>query len=185
MGISVAASAPAPDAPLHEQMGWLDKQTLAFGREFAELRFDSDALAVEIGLTEKLTCFEARQISQPFAHRAHCLLAGRMAVSAATNVPLVASTSDHSDSTLEIPYFGNTRFRIEGKDWFDRAGQQAIYLPGQSCSVETSHFNGLLFNLNPQRLATTISEVSRDRVPLELAERWVQRPVAIDLADPI
>ena len=66
------------------------------------------------------------------------------------------------------PYFGSTHFRIEGKDWFDRAGQQAIYLPGQSCSVETSHFNGLLFNLNPQRLATTISEVSRHRMPLEL-----------------
>jgi len=184
MGISVAASAPAPDAPLHQQMGWLDTQTLAFGRELGELRFDSDALAEEIGLTVKLTCFEARQISQPFAHRSHCLLAGRMAVSAATYVPLVASTSDHSDSTLEIPYFGCTRFRIEGKDWFDRAGQQAIYLPGQSFSVETSHFNGLLFNLNPQRLAATISEVSRRRVPLELAERWVQRPVAIDLTDP-
>jgi len=184
MGISVAVSAPAADAPLHQQMEWLGTQPLVFGREVGELRFDSVALAEEIGLTVKLTCFEARHITQPFAHRAHCLLAGRMAVSAATYVPLVASTADHSDSTLEIPYFGSTRFRIEGKDWFDRAGQQAIYLPGQSFSVETSHFNGLLFNLCPQRLAETISEVSRHRVPLELAERWVQRPVAIDLADP-
>jgi len=184
MGISVAVSAPAADAPLHQQMEWLGTQPLVFGREVGELRFDSVALAEEIGLTVKLTCFEARHTTQPFAHRAHCLLAGRMAVSAATYVPLVASTADHSDSTLEIPYFGSTRFRIEGKDWFDRAGQQAIYLPGQSFSVETSHFNGLLFNLCPQRLAETISEVSRHRVPLELAERWVQRPVAIDLADP-
>ena len=112
-------------------MDWLGIQALAFGREVGELRFDSDALAEEIGLTVKLT-----------------------------------------------------RFRIEGKDWFDRAGQQAIYLPGQSFSVETSHFNGLLFNLCPQRLAETISEVTRHRVPLELAERWVQRPVSIDLADP-
>ena len=184
MGISVAVSAPAADAPLHQQMEWLGTQPLVFGREVGELRFDSVALAEEIGLTVKLTCFEARHITQPFAHRAHCLLAGRMAVSAATYVSLVASTADHSDSTLEIPYFGSTRFRIEGKDWFDRAGQQAIYLPGQSFSVETSHFNGLLFNLCPQRLAETISEVSRHRVPLELAERWVQRPVAIDLADP-
>ena len=184
MGISVAVAAPAPDAPLHQQMDWLGTQTLAFGSEPGELRFDSDALAEEIGLTVRLTCFEARQISQPFAHRAHCLLAGRMAISAATYVPLVASTAEHSDSTLEIPYFGSTLFRIEGKDWFDRAGQQAIYLPGQSFSVETSHFNGLLFNLCPQRLAETISEVSRHCVPLELAERWVQRPVAIDLADP-
>ena len=43
----------------------------------------------------------------------------------------------------------STRFRIEGKDWFDRAGQQAIYLPGQSFFVETSHFNGLMFNFCP------------------------------------
>ena len=155
MGISVAVAAPAPDAPLHQQMEWLGTQTLAFGSEPGELRFDSDALAEEIGLTVKLTCFEARQISQPFAHRAHCLLAGRMAISAASYVPLVASTAEHSDSTLEIPYFGSTRFRIEGKDWFDRARQQAIYLPGQSFSVETSHFIGLLFNLCPPGRTTS------------------------------
>ena len=118
MGISVAASAPAPDAPLHEQMGWLDTQTLAFGRELAELRFDSDALAEEIGLTVKLTCFEARQISQPFAHRAHCLLAGAMAVSAATYVPLIASTSDHGDSTLKISYFLQHSFSHRGQRLF-------------------------------------------------------------------
>ena len=47
------------------------------------------------------------------------------------------------------------RFRIEGKDWFDRAGQQAIYLPGQSFSVETSHFIGLLFNLCPPGRTTS------------------------------
>ena len=184
MGSSVPVSAPAADAPLHIQLEWLGTQKLAFGRELGELRFDSEALAEEIGLTVKLTCFEARQISQPFAHRAHCLLAGDMAVSAATYVPLFASTAECNESTLEIPYFGSTRFRIEGKDWFDHAGQQAIYMPGKSFSVETSHFNGLLFNLNPQRLALTIGEVSRHCVPLELAERWVQQPVVIDLTDP-
>jgi hypothetical protein len=184
MGIPVAAAAPAPDAPLQEQLEWLGTQRLAFGCEQGELRFNSDALADEIGLTVNLTCFEPRQKNQPFAHLASYLLAGDMAVSAATYVPLVASTTEYSESILEIPYFGSTCFRIEGKDWFDRAGQQAIYLPGQSFSVETGHFNGLLFNLNPKRLALTISEVSRHSVPLELAERWVQRPVAIDLVDP-
>ena len=62
--------------------------------------------------------------------------------------------------TLENPYVGSTRFRIDGKV-LDRAGQQSIYQPGQSCSVETSHFNGLLFNFNPKRLMATISEISR------------------------
>ena len=70
--------------------------------------------------------------------------------------------------TLENPYVGSTRFRIDGKV-LDRAGQQSIYQPGQSCSVETSHFNGLLFNFNPKRLMATISEISRQRVLLELA----------------
>jgi hypothetical protein len=107
-----------------------------------------------------------------------------MAVSAAAYVPLVASTSDYSESTLEIPYFGATRYRIEGKDWFDRAGHQALYLPGQASQVETGHFNGLLFNLNPARLAQTIGAMSHRRVPLELAERWVQQPIPINLADP-
>ncbi len=82
------AASPAND--------WLGTKALAFGREVGERRFDSVALAEEIGLMVKLT-----------------------------------------------------RFRIEGKDRFNRAGQQAIYLPGQSFSVETSHFNGLLFNFCP------------------------------------
>ncbi|MFM9103520.1 MAG: hypothetical protein ACKOPS_20180, partial [Cyanobium sp.] len=34
------------------------------------------------------------------------------------------------------------------------------------------------------RLATTIGRVSHGTVPLELADRWVQRPVPIDLRDP-
>ena len=69
---------------------------------------------------------------------------------------LVASTDDYSESTLEIPYRPSTRCRIEGCDWFDRAGQQALYLPGQEFEVEADHFHGLLFNLNPQRLVQTI-----------------------------
>ena len=50
-----------------------------------------------------------------------------------------------------------TRFRIEGKDWFDRAGQQAIYLPGQSFSVVTSHFRA------PRKIARPLDS---DRIEL-------------------
>ncbi len=150
-----AIAAPDPRASLQEQVTWLQQQRLAFGQQLSELRFDSNALADEIGLTVNLHRFE-----------------------------LVASTSDYSESTLEIPYFGATRYRIEGKDWFDRAGHQALYLPGQASQVETGHFNGLLFNLNPARLAQTIGAMSHRRVPLELAERWVQQPIPINLADP-
>ena len=38
-------------------MDWLGTQALAFGREVGEWRFDSVALAEEIGLTVKLTRF--------------------------------------------------------------------------------------------------------------------------------
>jgi hypothetical protein len=186
MGLPRAAIPPPPNpsAPLREHLQWLGSQRLAFGQERSDLRFDSNDLAEEIGLTVNLRRFEARHASQPFAHRAAYLLAGDMAVSAAAYVPLVASTSDYSESTFEIPYFGHTRYRSEGRDWFNRAGQQALYLPGQPFEVETGHFNGLLFNLNPQRLAEAIGAESRRQVPLELAERWVQQPAAINLADP-
>lgn len=180
----MAASDPAPNAPLHLQRRWLEGQRLAVANDLAEMRFDSEALADEIGLTVNLSRFEPRQTHQAFAHRASCLLAGDMAISAAAYVPLVASTDDYSESTLEIPYVGSTRYRIEGRDWFNRAGQQALYLPGQSLEVETNHFNGLLFNLNPQRLVQVIGQESHRRIPLELAERWVQRPVPINLRDP-
>lgn len=184
MGCSAAASVPDSKAPLGEQLPWLEAQRLAFANNHGEMRFDSEALADEIGLTVNLTRFEPRENGQAFAHRASCLLAGDLAVSAAAYVPLVASTDDYSESTLEIPYVGCTRYHIEGRDWFNRAGHQALYLPGQSFEVETDHFNGLLFNINPQRLVQTIGHESRRRIPLELAERWVQRPVPINLGDP-
>lgn len=180
----MAASDPSPNAPLDTQRRWLEGQRLAFANELAEMRFDCEALADEIGLTVNLSRFEPREIHTAFVHRACCLLAGDMAISAATYVPLVASTDDYSESMFEIPYVGTTRYRIEGRDWFDRAGQQALYLPGQSLEVETDHFNGLLFNLNPHRLVQTIGQESLRRIPLELAERWVQRPVPINLCDP-
>jgi len=184
MGCPTASSVPAPRAPLEEQRRWLQGQRLAFADELGEMRFDSEALADEIGLTVNLTRFEPRESRQAFAHRASCLLAGDMALSAAAYVPLVASTDAYSESMLEIPYVGSTRYHIEGQDWFDRAGQKALYLPGQAFEVETDHFNGLLFNLNPQRLVQTIGLESKRRIPLELAERWVQRPVPINLCDP-
>lgn len=183
MECATAASVPDPKAPLAEQRQWLELQRLAFANDHVEMRLDSEALADEIGLTVNLTRFEPREKHQSFAHKASLLLAGDMAVSAAAYVPLVASTDDYSESTLEIPYLGSTRYRIEGRDWFDWAGQQARYLPGQAYEVETNHTNGLLFNLNPQRLVQTIGRESKGRIPLELAERWVQRPVPINLRD--
>jgi hypothetical protein len=176
--------APAAKATVQEQLHWVGSQTLAFADQSSDVRFDARDLADEIGLTVNLTRFEARQSDQAFVHRASYLLVGDMAISAATYVPLVASTCDYSGSILEIPYYGSTRFRIDGDDWFDHAGEQALYLPGEASEVETGHFNGLLFNLNPGRLAQTFAVVSRRRVPLELAERWVQRPVPINLRDP-
>ena len=175
---------PTATAPVEEQLLWVRRQHLAFADGCSEVRFDARDLADEIGLAVNLSRFEARERSQTFVHRASYLLAGDMVISAATYVPLVASTTDYSESTLEIPYAGSTRFRMEGRDWFDHAGAQALYLPGQASEVETGHFNGLLFNLNPNRLATTIGRVSHGTVPLELADRWVQRPVPIDLRDP-
>lgn len=179
-----AVPPPTARAPVQEQLQWVRRQHLAFADGSSEVRFDARDLADEIGLAVNLSRFEARERSQQFVHRASYLLAGDMVISAATYVPLVASTSDYSESTLEIPYAGSTRFRLEGRDWFDHAGEQALYLPGQASEVETDHFNGLLFNLNPDRLAKTIGWVSHRTVPLELAERWVQRPVPIDLRDP-
>jgi len=181
---SVPLAPPDPQASLRDQRRWLQAQRLAFGNDQGELRFDSADLADEISLTVNLTRFESRELRQVFAHRASFLLAGDMAFSAAAYMPLRASTEEYSESTLEIPYFGSSRFWIEGREWFDRAGQQALYLPGQAIDVETEHFNGLLFNLNPQQLVQTIAQESRRQVPLELAERWVQRPVPINLSDP-
>lgn len=176
--------APSPLAPLRDQLLWVHHQKLAFANARSAVRFDSCELADEIALAVNLTRFEPLHSRQPFVHRAAYLLAGDTFISTAAYPPLLASTCDYSESTLEIPFSGWTRYRIEGKDWFNCAGRQALYLPGQALDVETSHFNGLLLNLNPSRLAVTIGVVSRGAVPLELAERWVQQPLAIDLRDP-
>jgi hypothetical protein len=171
-------------APLRDQLLWVRQQKLAFGDARSAVRFDAIDLADEIGLAVNLTRFEPLFSRQLFVHRAAYLLVGDTVISAAAYLPLDAGTCDYSESKLEIPYSGCTRYRIEGQDWFNRAGLQALYLPGQAFDVETSHFNGLLLNLNPCRLAETIGLVSRGAVPLELAERWVQNPLAIDLRDP-
>jgi hypothetical protein len=176
--------APAATAPLKEQLRWVRHQKLAFADARSDVRFDATDLADEISLAVNLTRFEPLHSRQPFVHRASYLLAGDTFISAAAYLPLVAGTCDYSESTLEIPYSGWTRYRSEGKDWFNRAGLQALYLPGQPFDVETSHFNGLLLNLKPCRLAETIGLVSRGTVPLELAERWVQSPLVINLGDP-
>ena len=176
--------APAANAPLRHQLLWVRQQALAFANEHSAVRFEPSELADEIALAVNLTRFDPLHSRQLFVHRAAYLLAGDTFISAAAYLPLVASTCDYSESTLEIPYAGFTRYRIEGKDWFNRAGLQALYLPGQAFDVETNHFNGLLLNLKPSRLAATIGLVSRGTVPVELAERWVQQPLAIDLRDP-
>lgn len=53
MGIFVAASALTPSASLYQQMGWLETQTLAFGRalggEALACRSSARMIAVALG----------------------------------------------------------------------------------------------------------------------------------------
>jgi hypothetical protein len=148
------------------------------------MRLDLPAPAANAPLRHQLLWVRQQALAFANEHSAVRFEPSELADEIALAVNLTRFEPRHSESTLEIPFSGWTRYRIEGKDWFNCAGMQALYLPGQAFDVETSHFNGLLLNLKPSRLAATIGLVSRGTVPVELAERWVQQPLAIDLRDP-
>lgn len=62
MRAALAGKAPGPNAPLRDQLAWLQNQHLAFPQPSDCLCFDPEVLATEIGLTVNLTRFEAREL---------------------------------------------------------------------------------------------------------------------------
>lgn len=108
MRAALTGEAPAPRAPLRDQLAWLRSQPLVVPLFSPSLCCEPEALAEEIGLTVNFSRFEARELGQSFVHRSTCLLAGDIAFSRASYMPLVPSTSDYSESSFEIPYWGTT-----------------------------------------------------------------------------
>lgn len=160
-------------------MNALPPLPLAFGNRHAREDQDPDVLARVIQKSVPLRDLSPREARQPFLHRAISVRAAQLEITAAAHSPLQGANHAQAKAVFTLPILGEKRFLIDGRPYRARAGHNALVLPGEAYTLETSVCSGVMFSVCPRALvdaATTMAGPDNDlpfaplQRPLELLE---------------
>lgn len=133
---------------------------LAFGNRHARVDHDPDVLAEAIGRAVPLRDLTPREPRQPFVHRTFSVRAAELEITAAAHSPLLGSNHPQAKAVFTLPLIGEKCFQIDGRQHRARAGQNALMLPGEAYTLETSVCSGVMFSLCPRALASTATSMA-------------------------
>ncbi len=99
--------------------------------------------------------------------RFHCRMAqvqaGDLTISTEAHTPLYASFGeDPGRATIFFPLLGEAVLRIEGESLRARQGESVVFMPGRAYTVETTVCGGVVFSVDPKRLANLAAELAGD-----------------------
>jgi hypothetical protein len=178
----VSRTVPPAGPELDPDTAWLVSAPLPFGQRQARLITDLDQFIDALSLSVHLSDFDALGARGRFRHRATTAIVGDIAVTSCAHTPITGSTLETSEALITINTQGQLTYSLEGRTWCARP-DQAIYLPGAAVRGEGSGA-GVVFNIDPARLARELCFHSRERWSVERARRFLQNPQLINLADP-
>ncbi len=133
---------------------------LAFGHRHARVDHDPDHLAQAIARAVPLRDLSPRGGHRPFVHRAFSVRAAELEITAAAHSPLHGSNHAQAKAIFTLTMIGEKRFLIDGHRHRVRAGHNALMLPGEAFSLETSVCSGVMFSLCPRALASAATTMA-------------------------
>lgn len=163
---------------------WIAQHQLCFGQAEAPLLRDPEDLHEKLALAVNIRQLDPLPSADGFQQRSAIRIAGDIGLAAIASTPTASWLDDHHECAIALLYQGRIDYRIAGRTWSARAGQAAVFLPGEAMRVQADHHVGLVFNLSPQLLARHLCELPH-RPSIEQALAWVQRPHRINLRDPL
>ena len=170
-----------------DDQAWINGQQLYFAPRLSCESVDPAALAEAIGMICNLRSSEAIGSDRHYLHRSGMVLLGDTAITTAAFLPQQGKTDDFDQCLIELPLSagGGTAFRIEGRYYQCQGGVLGLFLPGQAMqAVSSAPTASLGFNLDPQRLAALLVQMSAGTMTPEHARLELQRPHPIQLQDP-
>jgi hypothetical protein len=88
---------------------------------------------------------------------------GDLTLSTEVHTPIYGSFGeDPGRATIFFPLHGETALRMEGKNLHARQGETVVFMPGQAYTAETTLCSGVVFSVDPQRLANLAAELAGD-----------------------
>jgi AraC-like DNA-binding protein len=150
---------------------------LPLGHLQAGLESDPDALAERLGRAVPLRDLAPLEGDRPFAHRSCSVRIDPLEITAASHTPLHGANHAQRKMVFTLPFQGEKRFLINGRPYHARAGHNALLLPGEAYTLETSLCSGVVFSVCPEAVATVAAAMAGPATSLRLLP--VQQPVEL------
>lgn len=136
---------------------------LAYRNSLAQTETDLDRFVSLVSQAIPLLDVMPQAGAPPFHARLAQVRAGDLVISTEAFTPLQASFGeDPCRASIFFPHMGESVLRMEGESLRARQGESVVYVPGCGYTCQTTTLAGVVFSVDPQRLATLAAELAGD-----------------------
>jgi len=147
------------DGPL--ERGWPD--SLAYRSAQARTETDLDRFAAKLSQAIPLIELISPAGGPRFHSRMAQVQSGDLLLSTEVHTPLYGSFGEAPGrASIFFPLLGENVLRIEGETLRARQGESVVFMPGRAYTAETTVCGGVVFSVDPQRLANLAAELAGD-----------------------
>jgi hypothetical protein len=140
---------------------WPD--SLAYRNAHAQVETDLDRFAAMLSQAIPLLDVMSPAGGPRFHSRMVQVQTGDLTLSTEVHTPLYGSFGeDPGRASIFFPLLGEVELRIEGESLRARQGESVVFMPGRAYTAETTDCGGVVFSVDPQRLANLAAELAGD-----------------------
>jgi hypothetical protein len=149
--------------PLEDGFERMGPDSLAYRSSQARTETDLDRFAAMLSQAIPLLDVMSPAAGPRFHSRMAQVQAGDLTLSTEAHTPLYGSFGeDPGRATIFFPLLGEAVLRIEGERLCARQGESVVFMPGRAYQAETTLCGGVVFSVDPQRLANLAAELAGD-----------------------
>ena len=138
-------------------------QRLVFHNQLAQVDRDPQALAQRLAQHYAVLDFGPRQgFEREFLHRTSTCSAGDLLLSCGYTTPIQGTIGERKGvGSVNLIFSGGVHYESEGKSYSIQPNRPIFFSPGQQYNYSiSSHFNGVVFDINMQRLRQTAAAMA-------------------------
>lgn len=149
--------------PLDDGLERVWPDSLAYRSAQARVETDLDRFAAMLSQAIPLLDVMSPAGAPPFHSRMAQVQTGDLTLSTEVHTPLYGSFGgDPGRATIFFPLLGEVVLRFEGESLRARQGESVVFMPGRAYTAETTVCGGVVFSVDPQRLANLAAELAGD-----------------------
>jgi hypothetical protein len=149
--------------PLDDGLERVWPDSLAYRSSQARAETDLDRFAAMLSRAIPVLDVMSPAGGPRFHSRMAQVQAGDLTLSTEAHTPLYGSFGeDPGRATIFFPLLGEAVLRIEGESLRARQGESVVFMPGRAYTAESTLCGGVVFSVDPLRLADLAAELAGD-----------------------